>query len=85
MVRFIFIIIGLYLFYVVLKEWILPKKSGKKSGSGLHEEKMVRDTVCGMFLPVRLAKRLEKDGKVYYFCSDKCMQKFLNEEGKDDN
>ncbi len=83
MVRFLIILIAFYLLYVVIKEWFVGNNK-KKNNKSDNEEPMVRDPVCGMFLPVKMAKRLEKNGKVYYFCSDDCMKKFLEEEGNND-
>ena len=83
MVRFLFILIAVYLLYVVIKEWFLGIKQ-KKQKNFKNEEPMVRDPVCGMFLPGKMAKRLEKDGKVYYFCSDECMKKFFKREEEND-
>jgi Cu2+-exporting ATPase len=36
----------------------------------------VRDPVCGMEVDKNKAVRLEKDGKVQYFCSESCRKKF---------
>jgi Cu2+-exporting ATPase len=36
----------------------------------------VRDPVCGMEVDKRQAVTLERDGKTYYFCSEKCKQQF---------
>ncbi|MCL5038153.1 MAG: copper-translocating P-type ATPase [Chloroflexi bacterium] len=38
---------------------------------------MPKDPVCGMDVDEKNAVKLEKDGEVYYFCSDACKNKFM--------
>ncbi len=38
---------------------------------------MVKDPVCGMEVDKSKAIKLEKNGKVYYFCSQHCKNVFL--------
>jgi uncharacterized protein len=38
---------------------------------------MVKDEVCGVYLPKDEALKVEIEGKVYYFCSQKCKDAFL--------
>ncbi len=41
---------------------------------------MTKDPVCGMEVDEKNAVKLEKGGKVYYFCSENCKNKFLSED-----
>ena len=38
---------------------------------------MVKDEVCGVYLPKDEALKVEIAGKVYYFCSQECKNAFL--------
>jgi YHS domain-containing protein len=38
---------------------------------------MVKDEVCGVYLPKEEALKVEIEGKVYYFCSEECKDAFL--------
>ena len=38
---------------------------------------MVKDEVCGVYLPKEEALKVEVEGKVYYFCSQECKDAFL--------
>ncbi len=38
---------------------------------------MKKDPVCGMDVDERRAKTAQKDGKTFYFCCDKCRDKFI--------
>jgi YHS domain-containing protein len=38
---------------------------------------MVKDEVCGVYLPKEEALKVEIEGKVYYFCSQECKDAFL--------
>ncbi|MDH3360049.1 MAG: YHS domain-containing protein [Desulfobulbaceae bacterium] len=42
---------------------------------------LVEDPVCHVYVPQRQAVSGKKDGKIFYFCSDKCCNIFLS--GKD--
>ncbi len=37
-----------------------------------------KDPICGMNVDKATAPHVEQEGKSYYFCSDKCKQKFLS-------
>ena len=36
------------------------------------------DPICGMSVDEKSALRVERDGKTYYFCSNRCLQTFLD-------
>ena len=38
---------------------------------------MKKDPICGMEVDEQNAKKIERDGKTYYFCSNKCRDKFI--------
>lgn len=44
-------------------------------------DRLVRDPVCGVYCPRSSAYTAIWKGKVYYFCSEECRQKFLAEKG----
>ena len=35
-----------------------------------------KDPICGMTVDQATALHVERDGKTFYFCSDRCQQKF---------
>jgi YHS domain-containing protein len=39
---------------------------------------LVQDPVCKTFIPRREALQTQKDGKVYFFCSEGCLKRFLS-------
>ncbi len=39
---------------------------------------MVKDPVCGMTVDEKNSIQVQKDNKVYYFCSTHCKDKFLS-------
>lgn len=43
---------------------------------------MVHDPVCGMEIDISKAEKTEYEGKIYYFCSTSCKDKFLQEPEK---
>lgn len=44
-------------------------------------EARVKDPVCGMMCEKSTAKKVDHDGKSYYFCSDECASKFRSNPG----
>ncbi|MBX6423001.1 YHS domain-containing protein [Thermosulfurimonas sp. F29] len=40
-------------------------------------DELVRDPVCGVYCPKSTAYKLKKEGETYYFCSEKCRERFL--------
>jgi YHS domain-containing protein len=73
------IIIG-YLIYLVIRKvaqslglWPqAPRPVEKKR----EPDVLVQDPVCQTFIPRREALKVEKDGKVYFFCSEGCLKRF---------
>lgn len=43
---------------------------------------LVQDPVCQTFIPRREALRAEKNGKVYFFCSEGCLKRFRRSGSK---
>ena len=37
---------------------------------------LTKDPTCGMEVDEATALQSKRDGKIYYFCSEKCQQKF---------
>jgi len=42
---------------------------------------MVRDPVCGVFVPIHGSLSAFSKGGFVYFCSEECRRKFVNEKG----
>jgi len=40
---------------------------------------MARDPVCGMNVDEAGGLKLAKEGKIYYFCSQHCLEKFAQQ------
>ncbi|HDR14950.1 MAG TPA: YHS domain-containing protein, partial [Desulfobacteraceae bacterium] len=43
---------------------------------------MVQDPVCGTYVPLREAYQRVIDGKVHYFCSERCADLFMEQHGR---
>ena len=39
---------------------------------------LTKDPICGMSVDAATALHAERDGKTFYFCCDRCRQKFLS-------
>lgn len=69
----------LYLMYKIFIKWlrsfIRGKNDNKNKNSNIKD--MKRDPVCGIYIPISEAKKVKSGGEFYYFCSDKCREKFI--------
>jgi YHS domain-containing protein len=61
----------LFFYYRIYKK----RKLNRKEKIRITE--MVKDEVCGVYLPKYEALKVEIEGKVYYFCSEECKDAFL--------
>lgn len=48
----------------------------------MHSDTLVQDPVCKTFIPRREALKVHHDGKDYFFCSEGCRRRFLQETQK---
>lgn len=79
------LLIGLivWLLYRLLVNWF--KKPGAQAEKGRDAlQEMVQDPACKVYLPRGQAIELKKDGREYYFCSEECKEKFLEEYKKEE-
>jgi YHS domain-containing protein len=53
--------------------------TGKKAGAGeIAGGRMVKDEICGTYIPVKEAIREKRGGETRYFCSSECRDKYLS-------
>lgn len=83
MLSILFRILGLvflaWVFRRVLNFFLGASKSNRaKDNSAIDSNHMVKDPVCGMYMDSRLAVRVDKKSEEFYFCSEECKQKYLN-------
>ena len=84
MARFILFSALFLVFYYVIKSFLRGLKLRKVLKTGSKQtgkqppitDELVQDPVCGIYCPKRDALSLNRQGKTYYFCSDKCRQEF---------
>ena len=83
MTRFFVFLILIYLLYKIIKTvgQSKPERGENyqfKSTSG--GEDLVEDPVCHTYVPLSQACKKEISGKSYYFCSERCSEKYLSEK-----
>ena len=78
MLKWIIILIGLYLAYRFVRRSVLFKAPrGKKAPAEIQDE-MVQDPVCKTYVPKRVALEGNRsDGQKVYFCSPECRDNYL--------
>lgn len=81
------VLVGLlYLFYRLLKTWVLKETSSQKAAfekkADLIDDVMVKDPYCEVYFAKRDGVHLTFKGKDVYFCSKECKDKFLEKQKK---
>ena len=78
LVRILIYILAIWILVKLLTSFLTKNKTAasKKKKSALGGN-MVKDPVCGMYMDPRLAVKHETKTGVFYFCSEKCKDKFL--------
>lgn len=74
--RLIILAILLYLLYRVVKKYLTRHKDLNYQGRTTEISDMVQDPVCKTFISAREAERRVIGGRVYYFCSRECAERF---------
>ena len=79
-----FILVAVLLLFVARAFWMLVDAIIRSAGGrpGRRPEappmKLVRDPVCGTWVPPRDTLSLSSGGVTHYFCSDGCRQEYRN-------
>ena len=73
------------LLFWIFVGWLVYYFLFKKNKKVVHEKKeaineMVFDPCCNTYILKKDAIKVEIKGKTYYFCSEKCLKKFLSEQ-----
>ncbi len=80
MIRFILLAILLIIiarmFWRLVDSVIEAARSPRESGGPTPAVKLVRDPVCGTYVPARAALSATAAGTTHYFCSEACKAKF---------
>jgi YHS domain-containing protein len=77
------IILFAFIAYIIYKFLRLYQSLSRKSKNNPAPKQisglMVKDEICNTYLPKEDAIKEIREGKEYYFCSQECRQKFLDE------
>lgn len=73
--------------YILYRLLFAGRKKAKKAPPAADQsvaiqDVLVEDPVCHTYVPQKQAIRAARDGKIYYFCSEKCCQTFLAGKGE---
>ncbi len=84
MLRLIFYVLFIFLGYKVFR-WALRFLDSGESNPLIrgHQDRpavddLVKDPVCGVYVPVKTAISTIVDGKQVYFCSENCRKRYLD-------
>jgi len=72
--KFLVLLVFLLILFFYYRNYKKRKLNRKEK---VRITEMVKDEVCGVYLPKEEALKVEIEGKVYYFCSEECKDAFL--------
>ncbi len=78
-IRFLILAVLFYILYRVLFGG-KKKVSGKPEELAANEDILMEDPVCHTYVPQSSSIKTEKNGKMYYFCSQKCCDEFKKDQ-----
>ncbi len=87
MFRIIVFLLIIYIIYHLFKRYVVgtvrPRSKAKNGTKRLPPitDELVRDPVCGTYVPKKEALVFGKQGKLYYFCCKKCLEEFKKKGG----
>ncbi len=78
--RYLILFALLYLLYYFFKKTFFPSKRQEKTLRRYHgksaDKELVQDPQCHTYIPKETALTAHIGGKVHYFCSRECLEKF---------
>jgi uncharacterized protein len=77
---FLFVLLLLLLYtsiHYLIKDIFIQRR---KLNRPLEPEELVQDPYCQTYISKRFAVRKKEAGRDYYFCSQECLRKFLDEK-----
>jgi YHS domain-containing protein len=78
--RFIFYLFIAYVIYLFLRLLLAPRRPPRRPANRPQPSGvMVKDETCNTYLPREEAILEKVEGKEYYFCSQECRKKFLEQ------
>jgi len=79
--RLVFYLIVSYVIYLFLRLLLSPRRPARPQATRSQPSGvMVKDETCNTYLPREEAILEKAEGKDYYFCSQECRQKFLEQK-----
>jgi uncharacterized protein len=79
--RLVFYLIVSYVIYLFLRLLLSPRRPAPREPNRSQPSGvMVKDETCNTYLPREEAILEKAEGKDYYFCSQECRQKFLEQQ-----
>lgn len=81
--RLLFFALAIYLVWRLIFPRSGPRREAGKRGHGGKKplpEEMKKDPVCGTWVPITQAEKVEINGETLYFCSKACRDRYLDEQ-----
>jgi YHS domain-containing protein len=80
MIKIIIFLASAGAFFLLVKNKVSGKNEEREK-KAIDTTDMERDTICNTYVERDTPYRLKYYDRVYYFCSDECLEKFKSEKG----
>ena len=82
--KFLLLFIGVLVVYRAVRRLMLPLMKRDEVAGGtqdvIHKGEMVKDPICGTFVPRDGSPSLMDDGREHFFCSPRCREQFQHRQ-----
>lgn len=88
LIRFILVLIFVYLVYRILRAVVLllwPREKKQLRHPGEPTDQLVKDPYCQVHIPKKEALSASVQGKLYYFCSLRCLKEYEKNQSRGQN
>lgn len=77
--RLIFYILLILGIYYLFKSTFKSSSSKKRNLSWQIQDELVKDPMCGIYIPKSKAIKAKINGQTYYFCSKECKKSYIKQ------
>ena len=84
LIRLLIFIILAMVIHRAIKRWMVGQPDRKNPLNGQApvqvDDEMIKDPICGSYFPKRDAVTIENDGRRLRFCSQKCRDRYIDQQ-----
>jgi YHS domain-containing protein len=86
--RILVVLVLILVLYYLVRGLLRPRREGRSSrttrsdAGGTRDSELVKDPYCQTYVPIKTALQTKIGGATFFFCSEECMNRYLQEKGR---